>query len=326
MNTVKVSKESEFFIAICQLKKHSYVTCGVKEPGKDSVLLASFGKTSYDFCLPTMIVNESAVKYSYGKDYYYEPKKHLIRYKAYAISLDQYRAFLEYLKTLSQKQIARNEVIPPLKAYQFKAQDEETITLEWSEFADPEKKHKVAKRFYQFGLFNTCRHSAKEFVKEANQVQDFEDGVSSFSFIKPPLAAIFDKGVVTAERKFYILPLPPTAFKEIDSQKKMFLTALYKRMETICLLNSESDKTFEKFSKLKALYQRIAPKESGSILHVIQTIKDWERENLSLIQTHRKTHWFTFKTATENMFASFHKQFDKIEKRTQPVENNYARQ
>lgn len=343
---IKVNKDSEFFIALCKDGAHSYVTLGVKTD--DGIhLLASIGKYFYrdkksyfltpyiSFAfgqIPAFIKNDKVIPFQKFDGTWFTPAKKEVPYKAYSIDYQQYVDFLHYLKAVAKEQSQRLNDELPILAYCPKEQNKEkkTVKLIWNTVSvlqgkEDEEPNPADKKITIIG--NSCQDTAINLTQKATNAAPLGKGVSSMFFKRPPLKTTFNNGKVTPWRHFYMLPQPPTSFTNLSNENKRVLDTLYRRMDEILLSGQENELTIHKFEGLKTLYLSLAPlSQRKSILDVIEAIFEWEEVHQDLISAHRKNHWISFATATENMFKKFHKEFDplRVKKEEEETEKSYS--
>jgi hypothetical protein len=351
MSSLIVNKNNEFFIALCQKKEHSYISMGVKDNNGNSQLLASFGKIGHlestkaekenitdmlkiaisELCglvfthSSAIIQNEPVIAYEKNNGEWYRPSNSEITYKAYAISYQHYVQLLHHMAAISRKQQIKFSA-KPLKAYFPVMENDNFVKLEWENVDHEEEIQPLANdEFVTLSIGNTCRHSAIHLTEEARKTPDAGAGISSLFFKSPPLKAVFGQGYVQ-DRYFFVLPLPPNSFLQVNPEKLAILTELYQRLDEMVLIAQENEVSIRKFEKLKGLYKEIASEMPETILDVITAIENWENDHKELISTHRKKHWFHFATATEQMFSKFHRQFASIRKEQEEInEQPYQR-
>jgi hypothetical protein len=349
-NTLDITKNSEFFIALCQYGPHSYVALGAKTKDKTQ-LLASFGKIASErtsnlctsLCtavfnkVPATILNEPVTKHLKPNGFISNPSESNVTYKAYDISYQNYIEFLLYMKQLSVAQRAQNQYADILEAYIPITKTDKKVTFEWrsveslnveNQIKKPHDKDTIieptrnSKALNLSLVSNTCRHSAIHFTQQARNNKHMGQGVSSAFFKKLPLKATFTNGEVSKQHYFYILPLPPSSYSDLSKEQEHILKKLYKRLDRLLQKHQNNPLTAEKFEQLKTLYNSITPKQTTAIWQVIDAVETWEKDNKTLISSHRSSFCFHFgKTATESMFKSFHNDFDRITKENtlQPV-------
>ncbi|KTC64921.1 Uncharacterised protein (plasmid) [Legionella adelaidensis] len=324
-NYISIGKSPNFFIALCGYKGHSFLSLGVKVDNRVH-FLGSFGKKAwaFDSCKPWQILFGLS-SWIEDETFIFE-KAHEIQYKAFTISFAQYVEFLNYLKVLEEKQ--NDEKVKQghnlsWRDYFYAFLPSGNGGLRWARLSeqrsDNDKESEVAEDLPSYStlhLGNTCRHSS---IKLANKVghHSFGKGLSTFFLKPPPLKAKNNQGLVT-EGYFYILPLPPGAFG-LSGKEKTIAERLYSRLDEICMSQQDNPLTIEKFKKLKELYEQVTENAELGLFELIKCIFEWEKQNASLIASHRKHHWFTFSTATERMFANFHKEFQSLGTTFSPV-------
>lgn len=316
-----ISPQSEFFIALCQRQVHSYVTVGMKT-GEKIEVLASHGKGATGDASSCSFVFWDTSAYIGNETFMFRADhERQVSYKAYAITYQHYLEFLDYLKRIAIHQHTELEAYCP--------DSTQPLRLEWKSIVEPQTENQEdnsidLNRYGRLGLFNnTCRHSAIELTRAASHRYDLGRGISSLFFNRPPLSTVFFDGKVNKpDSPFYILPLPPQSFAGLSPKKLSILVQLYQRLDEIVLCAQQHPMTFQKFNKIKTLYNDLTANCTASIMDIMQGIEAWESENKSLIAQHRKPHWFAFQTATEKMFARFHEQF-ALFRREVPKDNAF---
>ena len=300
---INLDPQSEFFIALCSSRGHSYVTLGVKIAGQIRTL-AAVGKRFADnhpaLCDFLFTNTRAVIK---NEEYVFEKKWLNLDYKAYAITLQNYFEFLDYLKSIVLNQGANMQAYfpEPDNPFIFKYQYVTKFAL-----PDPSIFVTNIDQHTRISLNNTCRHSAINLTHEASKLTNLGNGVSSLFFKDLPLKAVFARGVFRdATPYFYILPIPPTALGIMPAAKLKIVTKLYQRLDEIALIEQKNPITILKFHRLKELYNNLTINQQNSMLMIMQKIDDWTKINQQLIETHRQSHWFTFQTATAKMFAQF---------------------
>ena len=324
---IKISSESEFFVAICTYNLHSYVTLGVKN-GEKTEVLAAVGKVAgldpsacaFLFWNTEGFVHNERFMFGHKKD-------NEVAYKAYAINYKHYIEFLDYIKQLSIAQKNAKNLQFSLSAYCPDLSDPSLLIWQSVEkFSTPQPMPcatdlETHGRIGAFG--NSCRHSAIRLTHQATKRADLGAAASTLFFRSPPLTAVFSGGIVQKITPyFYILPLPPTLFEAMEPKKLTILTRLYRRLDEIVLSEQNNPVTIEKFQKIKDLYTHLTRDSQLSIMDVISGIETWEIEHQALISTHRKSHWISFQTSTQKMFSNLHEDFDAI--RIVPVITSYS--
>ena len=310
--TITIAAQSEFFIALCKVDAHSYITVGVKN-ADDIHVLTALGKTCSDagsecgvpfWDTVAVVKNE---KFMFNKNL----QKKTVAYKAYAISYQHYLEFLHYLRLLSLSQksthIASLNAFCPDPKHPFKLEWKAVEAFEAHEttyYATDLSNHR------RLGLFNTCRHSAIGLTKQATQCTNLGSGVSTLFFKDLPLRGVFSDGrLAQTSPHFYILPLPPASFESISPHKLKIITQLYRRLDDIILSEQKHPITIQKFDKIKQLYNNLTRDSQLSMFDMMKGIEAWEVDNKALISTHRKHHWITFQTATQKMLSNLHHEF-----------------
>jgi hypothetical protein len=170
-------------------------------------------------------------------------------------------------------------------------------------------------RMRYFNNENSCGDTAVDLLNYARGETETPYNVSTKFYRGLPVPTTLVAGQISQDRPFYILPLPPTAFRPASSgdavtKQQELLTKLYRRMEDIITLEPDSPKTVEKFNKLKDLYERQAPQPYDNPEDIIASIIEWRnREENHHVFELRKTYFFdwfiTRQSATTKMFDEF---------------------
>jgi hypothetical protein len=232
-----------------------------------------------------------------------------ISYQAYDINYENYLEFLQILESLQTpenkyrcyKPVSTNGNEITLNLTDEPLDDTDSLSLPAQSV--PQFKDSVCK----LNVGNTCRHSAIALV-EATQHTPISSMVSNTYFINLPYATKLDRGKPSEYIPFYVLPASPAAFPELDETKKNIITKLYKRMEHIPLIDTNSKPTQEKFLRLKDLYHQIVgPQKSLGLAELLDSIEDWKIQNKSVLSPLRKKYfWDSFfarTSATMNLIT-----------------------
>jgi hypothetical protein len=230
-------------------------------------------------------------------------------YQAYDITYENY---LEFLRILESLETQRNKYVcyKPVSANG----NEVTLNLtnEPLDCADSipvtsKSASQLKESVCALNVGNTCRHSAIALV-EATQHSPISSLVSNAFFMDLPYETKLDYGAPSKDIPFYVLPVSPAAFPELDETKKSIITKLYKRMEQMPLIETSSKQTQEKFSRLKDLYlQILGPQKSLCLADLLDSIQDWKTQNESVLSPLRKRYFwdsfFTRTSATMNLIT-----------------------
>lgn len=326
---VTINKNDKFFVALCVRYdltpfRHTFISLGVENKDGEKVMLGAFGKNlasnfSYFECLTT---GSSKAKIYNERIFFNEDNQENslpLTYKAYELTYEQYLEFLEYLATISntQSNLSRLEAYTPVE--NDPTEEANKVTFKWQYLGMPTEKNtdennnnanensnkeSIKKAGYtSLGLTNTCRHSAISLIKKAGSLTTPGAGIFSFFMRSPPLTATtqcFKLG--RPEEHIYLLPLAPSSYLKIPALQRTILTKLYERLEQIVLTKQNAPTTKEKFEKIKKLYDSLIKNQEVSLGKMFEEINKWVDQNNTLIKTHRKSHWISFKTSTENMF------------------------
>jgi hypothetical protein len=314
---LRINKNTEFFIAVAKKSIHSFVMLGVIE-NKQPLLLARVGKTNAidkdadSRCKLTLkqIVSQAEAQLQS------EPL-HLdghLSYAAYTITYAQYLRFIKLAGLATRVQ--------DLYCYLPESEDEEKINFKLKVIprsratekpTEPEKT--LIQKTHYLSLANTCRNTAIDLIE---YTQGLTSRISRNFFRELPSRIHFKDG--QTQQPFYVFPLPPGAY-DVDKRKKLFLTRIYKRMETLLEKDPYGDNTMAKFSALKSLYQSQADLLSHlSLEAALDNIQLWRKTNARTIDTLRAQSflgkWFTRQSSTARLATSLEKEL------TQAVSKN----
>lgn len=336
-----VDKSDEFYIAIAKNEEgHSFIFAGVESNGENH-LLARVGKVKVDddsVCQFILKFGFSSIrsKLDDEKIYRNKGKRYAINYIAYAISYEQYLGFIGLLQQIQEEKQRSFECYKPIeengKTVKLQLMAEKT-ELTYQIETKP-RANKIIEHTETLNCTNTCRHSALSLVNYVFDSEQATQNVSSQFFRDLPFhtTLVANDGVEFVEhiRKkevarqfvhpdanipFYILPAPPSSFKNLDPLKRKVMTELYHQLEKMVHISPESQKTADKFSILKALYNEKMGINEESLSDFINSISTWRNTHRDELKTLRKTYFidnfFTRETATEKMFARFEEYFAK---------------
>ncbi|WED43459.1 hypothetical protein [Legionella cardiaca] len=338
MPEMTVKKNDEFFISIAKDEGvHSFILLGVKnETGVH--LLARVGKVGVATEFGCKILCKAAFSSTPAQlidekiDRETENRTN-ISYAAYAINYQQYLDFIALLQHIQDENLLDTSVQHlPFTCFKPVQEKGGLVTLQQTsektalthELAPREESAEVSKEVHSLGLTNTCRHSALSLLKYVCRDEQVPHDLSSAFFRNLPLqtSLVADDGEefvvsrrgTTAKRSFvhpdgkqpfYILPLPPSAFKEQSPAKVKVLTELYQQMESMLKTASQLPETEKKFNLLKELYNDKAGKNTESMSDLLASIKSWRSLHSAEIKVLRVTYFFDrfFKrqSATEKM-------------------------
>ncbi|KTC77115.1 hypothetical protein [Legionella brunensis] len=333
-----VNKSDEFFISIAKQGVHSFIFVGVKSKGEHHIL-ARVGKVmdadvSCSVLRAAFFSTKAFISY---EEFSKQPGRKIpIGYAAYDITYEQYLGFIALLEELQ----ARDNIAYPC----FKPAEENgnEVNLQWTA-QRTEVTHKIPlkpeaeniiKESHSLNLSSTCRHGALSLLDYVRGHEQTIHNVSSKFFRDLPLHTnlVADDGEkfpvrdpVTkrirqhcylrpdSKMPFYILPSPPSAFKDLEPLKKRVLTELYMQMEDMLQVAPESAETEQKFNLLKELYIEKVGKNNETINDFIASLTSWREDHKKDINSLRKTYFFDYfitrHSATEKMFDRFDEYF-----------------
>lgn len=305
-------KTTRFFISIAKKGRHSFIMLGLYEGTLVSRLLCRVGKLSEGrLCRRLLIcfnsLNSSLRDEGFDRDYFDEE---LINYQAFDICYEQYCQFICLLEGLQTEDNQFN-CFKPIREYEEHEHEIEMQETTHPAFLRIPVKEQLAKDIAQLSVGNTCRHTAIRLAEEVQRrpLHSFSSLVSRFFFKDMPYTTRLDHGRPWTGIPFYVLPTPPTLHPEQNLEQrtaKKTLEHLYWRMEKIALLEPQAQKTQEKFSCLKAMYNELfSEQEPLSIEALLDSIQQWKNKNQETLSAHRRLGFWKFlnpaKTATMSL-------------------------
>ncbi|KTD23802.1 Uncharacterised protein [Legionella lansingensis] len=325
MVTIKIDQSDEFFIAIAKQEGHSFVFAGIKQKGKIH-LLARVGKVfkpQKGKCLiPKALCN--AVFFQAQAQIEDEgiarPDgwESSISYAAHAISYQQYLQFVALLEEI--------ETEDSFECYKPGEEGELEFTGKKVLASKSDEKNacatKIIARGQVLNLSNTCRHTAIDLIKYVCNDEQVTHDISRTFFCNLPLETFLvandgkpfllgddDQAYCLVhpdpELPFYILPPPPTSFKNLPAFQRRVLNDLYRRMEEMLRIAPNSPDTQTKFELLKTLYNEKSGPCMVGFATFISDIANWHERHQKEINTLRETNlvdcFFTRKSTTQKM-------------------------
>lgn len=325
-------KSDEYFISIAKRGEHSFIMLGVVVNGEKKIL-TSVGKyvpLGWNLVLlPFTHINSSLY------DDRERQNDSTINYSAYTISYHQALSFIALIEKIDDQQAIRrtqkNKEYRSIGAFRpllpaDDSQETETVTFRYDSVRHPSKINPdtdtLCSNVRHLGKCNTCRHTSVNLLNYARQSKR-PDYISRQFFFDLPVQTNLIGGVPDPKIPFYILPLPPTAFPNITSNaaSAKIMEKLFRRMENIITLQSNSLATETKFNKLKSLYNDLVKSKEATeanhatpeeiVTSILDSISAWRKleVNKDVFQL-RRTYFFiddvfTRKSATEKMFDAF---------------------
>lgn len=286
-----------------------------------------------------------------------------INYQAYAINYEQVKEFLALIAEVEKKQLnnkaisdgiisvyGRNGIedvsikcyVPVderkddnkvifqfkiLKEYEFLTVAECSVK-QASELAvgDAKSSKKVSEIVVgaqKIQISNNCRTTALNMVEA---ILGFATDISKYFFVAPKYQTRLNAGQPDKDT-FYILPSPPTVFKDHLTNKQFhILIKLYNRMEEIPKSKLDDPKTRAKFDALKATYKDIAGENNLSANALLEKITKHERTNKNALFDKRSpgffSNLFSLSSSTERMFTAITQDLNTEKDKEESKKNN----
>lgn len=323
--------KTRFFISINKVGVHSFVTLGVYDELQVEHVLCQVGKYSFrkkvcgsygnlatsDFIFNAFFSKVDA-RLLDEKKQVGQHDKLTISYHASDITYEQYLEFvqlLEVLQTPKNKYCCFKPAITTGNHVVLNETDELTFRNPEEEGPLDERYSRIKNSVSGLNVTNTCRHSGIKLIEET-QHQPVSPAISSNFFNGLPCTTEFNNGVPTKKIPFYVLPISPAAYPDLDNKKKEIIEKLYRRMEDLLATNPNSKKTQAKFLTLKNLYlQLVGPQKSVTLHELLDSIKTWKETNRATLSTLRTSYvtdcFFHRKVATMEMVKNIIQDLDR---------------
>ncbi|WP_419420342.1 hypothetical protein ACNVED_03315 [Legionella sp. D16C41] len=326
-------KDDEYFLAMAKKGFHSFLMLGVIENNTPQ-LLARVGKIN-DIDPDSKNIYKTLFKNLYTKNLARLVDEGLARhitqidsiaYQAYSINYEQMQEFLELIAYLEKKQLENKGVrdalhrmssagiklnSQPIRAYvpikeqlnngnNIKVVFRHQALNDWHPIINSvsiktlESRDKIAKEIGEININNTCRHSA---INMLEAILAFKTNISTQFFI-PLNYKTKLRGGLPDKTSFYVLPLPPTIYKDLNPYQLKALKKLYKRLEEIPKTHYSDLKTRKKFAAVKELYKTIAGQTTLSAIELLQEVIDFETSKEDQLFQQRSNRFISFFTPT----------------------------
>ena len=341
-NCFQCSKQSEFFISIAKQGIHSFLMLGVVK-NESPKLIARLGKTndidpdhSSTIKAAKKIVGDGSLARLADEDILRQKHdKAQISYQAYTINYEQLKEFLRLVAEIERKQLENDAIRDGIiRVYTHEGIEnkaircyvpvhEETesdeVTFEYKKLSEyhiaelhSKQAFKLAKEAQQIQLNNTCRDTSINLVEA---ILGFATNVSRHFFVSPDYKTTL-KGGQPDRNTFYVLPPPPTVFKEhLTEKQSIILSKLYERMKEIPKSHLDDPKTRVKFEALKTAYKEITGENKLSVRELLNKISDYEEKNKSALFDKRSpnflSRFFALPSTTETMFKEMKKELQQ---------------
>ena len=336
--TINVNKEDDqFFIALAQKGNHSYVMCGVRQISEKKnqnlfslppvQLLATIGKVSTHSKLATLMLITDTPQLAYLRSEpiiksiaEYSHKVNSIFYKAYDISLLQYKRFVNLINELestinpniTKKKNKYIKLYRETKNDQSGSEDNEICfdythnkkKLSNNKLSNVSTKiEKIKDRAKFLSLFKkSCRTTAIDIVNYTRNSYELGSRVSKNPLRKMPFKSILLNGKID-QQSFYCFPYPVESYNSILINEKperiKKLLTLYKLLENFTHYNSDSLIILREFNAIKELYYDVANKKKETIDLIW---RKWKKKYRKLLSRCHRPHFFERCTPLQHMF------------------------
>lgn len=337
METLELSKNSQYFIGIGKQDIHSFIFLGVLDKGSPQLLLRA-GKTDD---ISRCVLNNLA---RLTDESLYRRKTHCvsINYQAFAINYQQVIDFLRLIAQIEIEQLKIQDIYSGIIRRHKKKHklldestdeqnkeiiersgrircyvpteengDKVTFTLQKLIEANVVKDTQISAENMpiiidarKFNITSTCRTTALKIVEG---ILGFATNISKCFFISPKYETIFIGGMPDKDA-FYILPPPPAAYKKgLSNIQLKVLNRLYERLEKIPQLNPRSIETRLKFDALKSTYDDMVGENDLTAEDLLCRLSEHEQHNRRALFSPRApsmfSRLFSCRSSTEEMFC-----------------------
>ncbi|AHE67039.1 hypothetical protein [Legionella oakridgensis] len=334
LGDLTVRRDSEFFISIAKQGIHSFIMLGVVGADGSPQLLARVGKTNDidpDFASQATMTRKAILSQTMARladEGITRRDDHVadVNYKAYAITYNQFKQFLELIGDIERRQLANPAIRDAVRDERIQCYipiesgvEADSITLKYQTLEgagyhrESSADSAIVTGAQSLHVSNTCRTTSLNILES---ILGFKTKVSRHFFIDPDYKSTLRAGQPDKD-SFYILPPPPNTCHGVSTQQQYVLEKLYARLEKIPKIKPEDTKTREKFDKLKELYTQLAGKNQLSASELLVKINDHEATNKTVLHEKRDPGVFSrlFSTSTEKMYKEMRKHLEGEEKK-----------
>lgn len=310
---ITLPDDAQFFIAICQSDRHSFIALGAINPHnqkkhvlcsvgfmfdnrKENYTCTSVGKMCFNNA-PGVFKSDPAFHKAHG-DENKRAKRLRFRYKAFDISRTQFDHFIAEIVSTRPRRHGIYCYQPDLE----QPEQWRNRAIFNHNVGDPSDAVEAFKaRTEHIGRSNTCRHVALAAVECGFPQAGLTANISRNFLSRLPFQACYYREEI--ETEFYRLPLPPMV-AGLDPGHADTLQRLYRRLEELPRKYTRKRVTRTKFAKLKSLYLDLVPQQAQPVLTLKQLfdhLNEWERINLQLLNRHRSFFHIPGRTQSKRM-------------------------
>ncbi len=310
--TIEISKNHEYFFAICARGKHSFVMIGVKDNDTQEFYhLFSVGKF--------FVMNNSTPRQLYLKMLFssapsrlrmetlfykendiigeFEEITDVFSYKSYVFSEEQYLRFLQHVSDCH----ARTKHIYAYQKYVESNENTDKTTFKYLPIPASTGQEVVFDENASFNSAeNSCRSTAIEMTKDATSMSTNDDSISTTFLSALPYIGCINNGKLN--RDFLVFPMPPEQ-NNLSANVYSMLKIVYKHLETIPKKFAENHHTYAKFNAVKRLHTLLDANKSQDIFTLSDTVRGWENDHRDLIDIQRGFSMYS-RTATRQMLSN----------------------
>lgn len=337
MSTIDLSKNSQYFIGIGKQDIHSFIFLGVLHKGSPQLLLRAGKTDDISRCVLNNLARLADEGLSRNK-----ARCVSINYQAFSINYQQVIDFLRLIAQIEIEQLKIQDICSGIirchkkdhnlpyestdeqnkefieqsgriRCYVPTKENGDTVTFTLQKLIEANvvndtqisaENMPIIIDARKFNITSTCRTTALKIVEV---ILGFATNISKCFFISPKYETSFIGGIPDKEA-FYILPPPPSAYKEgVSNIQLKVLNKLYERLEKIPQLNTRSIGTRLKFDALKSTYQDMVGKNHLTAEALLCSLSGHEDRERAALFTPRSPSMFSrlcsLPSSTEKMFC-----------------------
>lgn len=294
--------KARFFISIAKQGYHSFLMLGTYNDLQVQHLLCRVGKGMDESNICKLLFG--GVGSSLFDEGPFRTKRYPtpITYQAYEITYANYLEFVQVLEGLQVLRGPKNKLnrLPCYKPFPGEQKDQKIFKFTSTAVcnkSNPAMNKDVKVSAEHLSIANTCRHTAIQLVERVTH-KTISSQVSSWFFRDLPYSSHLEYGVPAKEKPFYILPIPPSAYRTLEPKQKKIAERLYRQIERLALIAHDAKTTEKKFLLFSGLYKQVvANQEALSLNTLLDGILLWKQTHYRELAPLRKTYfWDEFVT------------------------------
>lgn len=324
VRTIEISRNHEYFFAICARQRHSYVMVGVTDNDTHEYYhLFSIGKffvmdnTSPGALYLKMLFSNSRSRLRMESLFYknattgeYEQEiTDVFSYKAYVFSEEKYLQFLEHVGNCDAR---ASHIYAYQKLDPAEDQQSDKVIFKYLPVLRGAGQKPVFSENAGFNsINNTCRTTAIDMTLDATDMPAKDDALSTSFLSDLPYIGSINNGRLN--RNFLVFPMPPEQ-ADISEAVYSILKITYNQLEAIPKKFDDNFNTYLKFNAVRELYRLLDESKHQNISALADIIRNWENRHSYLIDAQRGFSLFS-RTSTRTMLDNLR----EVTRRSEPV-------